>query len=362
MKCVIIESALGNVWKDGAWVRVLPGSPEYEENVRYAKLAMRDSLLRGEAPYASHLLYAQPGIFDDANQTERDTGMHAGFAWSDLAHEAVVYLDRGITPGMLKGIERHRETGLPVRFRRLAGYDNATVSRLFVGDPWHVPPSGATLARLGTTEYRGPRYVGIDKPLVGITGLKGHGKDTVGKHLEDAHHWSREAWAGKLKAVARSLWDLHHSQVDGTIEQKETMDERWGVTPRHLLQALGTEVARHAHPETWIRFLLRQLAEFEASELAADQLLEGWAICDCRFPNEADAIRKHGGIVVRVVRPESGTGQFEDHASEIGVSAIKADYVILNDGSLDDLHATVDALLDVLVDRKIAAWERSFDG
>lgn len=50
-------------------------------NLRYLRACMRDSLLRGEAPFASHAIYTQPGMLRDEIQAERDWGIEAGFAW-----------------------------------------------------------------------------------------------------------------------------------------------------------------------------------------------------------------------------------------------------------------------------------------
>src|SRR4249920_519320 len=71
---VVIESPLNADTRDGI-----------EQNKAYAKKAMLDSLSRGEAPYASHLLYDQPGILDDLNPDERHRGILAGFAWGAKA-------------------------------------------------------------------------------------------------------------------------------------------------------------------------------------------------------------------------------------------------------------------------------------
>ena len=89
---------------------------EIERNVEYARRAMRDCFRRGEAPYASHLLY--PQIYDDAKPEERLAGMEAGFAWGEEAQVAVVYADYGITPGMSEGIARHRKC-MPVEQRMI---------------------------------------------------------------------------------------------------------------------------------------------------------------------------------------------------------------------------------------------------
>src|SRR3546814_12910998 len=66
MKLVIIES---------------PYAGDVEENTRYARACLQDCLRRGEAPFASHLLYTQPGILDDRVPDERELGLEAGRRW-----------------------------------------------------------------------------------------------------------------------------------------------------------------------------------------------------------------------------------------------------------------------------------------
>jgi hypothetical protein len=90
-----------------------------EENVAYARACVRDCLLRGESAIASHLLYTQPGILDDAVPEERELGIRAGLAWLTVADASVVYIDRGISEGMRQGIERARSLGVPVEERCL---------------------------------------------------------------------------------------------------------------------------------------------------------------------------------------------------------------------------------------------------
>ena len=108
MKLVVIES---------------PYSPSnghtLEENVEYARAAMRDSLDRGEAPYASHLLYTQDGVLDDTNPRERNQGMLAGSLWGDNAELTAVYADLGITKGMEMGMRRASHLGRPIEVRYL---------------------------------------------------------------------------------------------------------------------------------------------------------------------------------------------------------------------------------------------------
>jgi len=94
---------------------------EEAENIAYAKEAMRDSLYRGEAPFASHLLY--PQMLDDADEDERRMGIEAGLKIGQLADRTVVYTDRGISSGMKQGIKRAEDEGRPVEYRSLYGND-----------------------------------------------------------------------------------------------------------------------------------------------------------------------------------------------------------------------------------------------
>lgn len=105
MRRVILESPYaGSVW--GRW-----------RNRRYAVQCMRDSLLRGESPMLSHLLYTQ--ALDDENPKERRLGIEAGLAWGPVAHATVVYTDLGISPGMRIGIDRAASEGRRVFYRSL---------------------------------------------------------------------------------------------------------------------------------------------------------------------------------------------------------------------------------------------------
>ena len=104
MRLVIIES---------------PYAGDVEANVAYARACMLDALERGEAPFASHLLYTQPGVLRDELPAERERGIAAALAWYRVADAAAVYTDRGISRGMELGIATARATGKPVEFRSL---------------------------------------------------------------------------------------------------------------------------------------------------------------------------------------------------------------------------------------------------
>lgn len=99
-----------------------PYAGDVEHNLAYLRAAMRDCLLRGEAPFASHALYTQPGVLDDAIPAERALGIEAGLLWGKLAARTVAYADLGVSRGMQLGIERARAEGRAVEFRSLEGW------------------------------------------------------------------------------------------------------------------------------------------------------------------------------------------------------------------------------------------------
>ena len=83
--------------------RVILESPfqgNVERNIEYARAALHDSLMRGEAPIASHLLYTQDGVLDDTIPNERQQGIDAGHAWMEAAEVVVFYIDLGMSTGM----------------------------------------------------------------------------------------------------------------------------------------------------------------------------------------------------------------------------------------------------------------------
>lgn len=88
-------------------------------NRRYAKKCMYDSLSRGEAPMVSHLLYTQ--VLDDKDMAERKYGIDAGLTWGQFAAASVVYVDRGISNGMHKGIQTALNESRQIEFRSLYG-------------------------------------------------------------------------------------------------------------------------------------------------------------------------------------------------------------------------------------------------
>lgn len=99
-----------------------PYAGNVEKNLTFLRACMRDCLLKGEAPYASHGLYTQPGVLDDDVPEERIHGIHAGLSWADAAQKIVAYTNLGISRGMEYALTRHKENGKLVEMRVLEGW------------------------------------------------------------------------------------------------------------------------------------------------------------------------------------------------------------------------------------------------
>ena len=94
---------------------------ELKKNIDYARAAVKDSLERGEAPFASHLLYTQDGILDDNIADERKAGINAGLDLHKKADVVAVYADRGISNGVARAIEYAALVGAKVEIRSIRG-------------------------------------------------------------------------------------------------------------------------------------------------------------------------------------------------------------------------------------------------
>jgi hypothetical protein len=110
-------------------------------NIAYARAALRDSLARGEAPFASQLLYTQPQVmhtratwFDDGDDALRQVGIAAGLAWTATAELCAVYGDRGITLGMIQGVAAAEIAGVPIDWRSLPDWTSADAPAALCGE------------------------------------------------------------------------------------------------------------------------------------------------------------------------------------------------------------------------------------
>lgn len=186
--------------------------------------------------------------------------------------------------------------------------------------------------------------------IVGLTGQKQSGKDTIAAYLVKEHKFERKAFADPLKKSVAALFDIPFSEVDklklnpnavaAILDYTEdSIASQHDMTFRTLLQRYGTEAHRDIFGTNfWVD-----------QTLPVDGFYPGRAICvtDVRFSNEASRVRELGGVVVRVFRGEEDLSDL--HASEI--IDFDWDYAIHNDGTLGDLYINIEEMLSTVVAR-----------
>ena len=168
--------------------------------------------------------------------------------------------------------------------------------------------------------------------LLALSGLAGAGKSTAAKHLSAVHGFTLVKFAGPLKRMLRSI-GLSEEEIEG-VKKEVPSSLLCGKSPRHAMQTLGTEWGRNLiGPDFWVN-----LWEFTACEILA----EGGKVVvdDCRFPNEAEKVRKLGGKIVVIQGPRKLSMA---HASE---QILPGDHNIYNDRSIYDLNRELDKLVE----------------
>lgn len=175
--------------------------------------------------------------------------------------------------------------------------------------------------------------------LIGITGKARSGKDTIAQILFAQHAFTRIAFADPLKMAAQQMFGLTHEQTWAEAV-KEQVIPHWGISPRQMFQLLGNEAVKPVFgADIWIK---RWSMSYNMLKDTDDIIVP-----DVRFDHEAAHIRSLGGVIVEVQRGIGLVGSTGDHVSERGLSTLP-EYTIDNSGTLEELEAKVNALVEAL--------------
>lgn len=219
--------------------------------------------------------------------------------------------------------------------------------------------------------------------IIGISGKAGSGKDAAADILLQREGFIRVSLADPIKRFAQDVWGFSDRQLWGPSEFRNAPDLRYPIgdgeylSPRKVLQHVGTEGTRAIDHDVWIRYAIRTATRLLMatprslcyssqrgtraftsyyppgfSETPGDfpNKVKAVVIPDVRFINECKSIKEAGGLLLKIVRPGAGLqGDFAAHQSESEMSAISDsdfDCIIENNGTLDDLKVKVDEFAD----------------
>ena len=213
-------------------------------------------------------------------------------------------------------------------------------------------------------------------------GTMGAGKTTTADYIANAHGYASVGLLDLGKRLAKELFDFSDDQLWGNL--KNTPDPRYVhrydidevnpnivahpvyLTPRLALQKLGTEFGRACYSDIWIDRALQTARTLLAAQDGSDRspvmytasegisewpslAIKGVVFHDIRYVNEAEALRRAGGKLIRVRRKMDTDATVKDtHPSELGLLFLgddKFDYVIDNAEDLEALYAKVDVMM-----------------
>lgn len=217
------------------------------------------------------------------------------------------------------------------------------------------------------------------KPLlIGLNGYAGAGKDAVAKILQELDpHIQNKKFSGKLKQVAALLLGVDEDRFEDQEFKASSLSEDWFIwdknpksggtdveptyysdpktrpmTVREFLQRLGTEAIRDGlHQNAWVNALFADYRSqghvVDLGDIKIDVAPSRWVVSDCRFENEAQAIKDRGGVIIRIDRP--GVKPINNHPSETALDHWPFDYKIANVSDLVSLRFTVENIYKELI-------------
>lgn len=179
--------------------------------------------------------------------------------------------------------------------------------------------------------------------LIALTGYARAGKDTVGQILVERHGFTRVSFADRLKQVALDIDPVleveddedttpYHARLSTVVHAYGGLDNAKELPcVRKLLQDLGVSARNRIGTDVWVNAALDNMPDGDV------------VITDCRFKNEATAIMRRGGVIIRIIRP--GVGAVNGHVSEHDLADWPVNGELFNTSTIDDLAGRVGVLV-----------------
>ena len=178
--------------------------------------------------------------------------------------------------------------------------------------------------------------------IIIVCGYKRSGKDTVADYLVKNKNFIKIRVAEKLKQIVKILFDFTENQIEN---DKDIIDERWGMTPRKILQFFGTDILQYSIAKLDKKFY----KNFQIKSLLNTlDITKNYVCCDVRFMHEYNEIKifcEQNNIILKSIRIErEQINQNDIHISETEYKEIPVDFIIQNNSSINNLYDLIEQL------------------
>jgi hypothetical protein len=183
----------------------------------------------------------------------------------------------------------------------------------------------------------------INLNIIGITGRKRHGKDTLGDYLVSNYGYTKIGFADALKEGCRHIFGFNDDQLYGN--SKEIDDDFWKASPRKVLQYVGTDLFRdqlskilpEVKDDIWVKVVEKTILQNPDKK---------YVITDVRFNNELEFIKKYNGLTIKVQRDT--LTNIDSHISESFIDELQTNYTIKNSGTIEELYENFNNIVSLL--------------
>ena len=170
--------------------------------------------------------------------------------------------------------------------------------------------------------------------IIGLSGKKQNGKSTTANWLTQHYGYEQVSFGAALKEAVSIIFGFPMDKFEDGV-WKETVDPFWGVTPRHILETVGTRCLRdNFRQDIWVKVVERKLANYKYRRIV---------LTDVRFPTEVDAIRSWGGEIWRLVHPDRQSGSTSVPETALDTYALWDHQLIAY--NVPELEALVEAIM-----------------
>jgi hypothetical protein len=179
--------------------------------------------------------------------------------------------------------------------------------------------------------------------ILAVTGYKKSGKTTAANYIASKYGWSQYALATPLKLALGAMFGFTKEQLYG--EEKDEIDYRYGITPRLMLQTLGTEWGQYTLQEHSQDFKVITGRDIWVKRFYYNVWRPGrnYVISDVRFQHEIEALRE-----IDEVKSLMLTGGVDGDMHESESRNLLTDVVIDNTGTIMELFESLTILMEAL--------------